>query len=116
MIRGIGTDIVKVNRFECLDESFLSRIFTGTEIEEAKRRQKPAEFYASRFAAKEAFSKALGTGFRSFSPVDVEVVEDNLGKPSFRLHGNAKLFSSELPVFLSISHEDEYAIAMVVIE
>ena len=79
------------------------------------------EYYAARFAAKEAFSKALGTGLQGFSLTDVYVTKDDGGKPSLCVTGKAAGLLSRLcgegsAVHLSLSHEKEYAVAFVVIE
>lgn len=112
MIKGIGVDICRCSRFEGKERCFLERIFTDEELSISSR----SEYLASRFAAKEAFSKALGTGIRGFSLKEISVREDELGKPYLFLSGRAALMASGLSVFLSISHEREYAVAMVVVE
>ena len=111
MIIGIGTDIVENERFSAQKEGLLERLFTAYEIEESKKRVNKAEYFASRYAAKEAASKALGSGFRSLSPLDIEIREDDLGKPYLAVKGK-----ESLSFHLSISHEREYSVAMVVID
>lgn len=113
MIVGIGVDIADNARFESLGEGFLKRIFTPLEISEGELRAKKGEFFASRFASKEAFSKALGTGLVGLSPREIEIIEDEKGKPSIRL---LKALDKEYKIHLSLSHEKEMSIAMVVIE
>ena len=110
MIRGIGVDIVRCSRMEGKEPRFYERFLSAEEL----RHEVTAEYAASRFAAKEAFSKALGTGIRGFSMKEVSVVCDDLGRPSFRLEGNAEALARGLAFHLSISHEREYAVAMVV--
>ncbi len=111
MIVGIGTDIVENRRFSALSDGMLRKLFTEYEMNEGAERAKSAEYYASRFAAKEAVSKALGTGFRGLSAADIEIHEDGNGRPYPIVKGHEdKLFH------LSISHEAEYSVAMVVVE
>lgn len=113
MILGIGVDIVSNSRFNEMKEGLLRRLFTSNELDKASLSERMCEFYASRFAAKEAFAKALGTGFRGISPKDIEIIEDELGKPSIRLMKDIKM---DIIIHLSISHERDSSIAMVVIE
>ena len=111
MVRGIGTDIVTNSRFDGRDEKFLRRIFTAYELEEMEKRANRTEYLASRFAAKEAVAKALGTGFVGITPLDIEVREDEKGRPyvEFRRDMGVK-------IHLSISHEKDSSIAMAVAE
>ncbi|MCI8726409.1 MAG: holo-ACP synthase [Hungatella sp.] len=118
MIVGIGTDLVEIARVEkaCEKQAFLSRIYTQEERRQAGER---ALKLSGDFAVKEAVAKALGTGFRKFMPVDIEVLRDELGKPYVILHGEARRLSKELGVtqiHVSISNEKEYALAYVVAE
>lgn len=121
MIHGIGVDMVEIERMSDshMKEYVINRLFHPIEIagipEQEQRRK---EYLASRFAAKEAFVKALHTGFRAISPKDIGIISDKLGKPSFvytdRVTQLLPLnFSS---VHLSISHEKHHAIAFVVVE
>jgi holo-[acyl-carrier protein] synthase len=124
MISGIGTDIVAVERFQrFLDENntaLLQRLFTQYERDLCTKRKDSASCLAARFAAKEAFLKALGTGLRDgISWLDMEVVLNNLGKPDLLLTGRAyELFESQglSRSFVSLSHDGGNAIAMVVLE
>ena len=116
MVRGIGVDIVDNRRFENPKEGFLRRIFTSSELEEAGKRTSRSEFYASRFASKEAFVKAIGTGFRAIQPLDVEIMEDGLGRPYIVRTEKLEEYLHDTEVFLSISHEKENSIAMVVLD
>ncbi len=124
MIYGIGTDIVEISRFERFirehNTPLLERLFTAGEMEYCAARRHSAQHYALRFAAKEAFVKALGTGIRDgLAWKQMEVVNDALGKPQLQLYGRAaELFAAlELRhVFLSLSHDGNSAIAMVVVE
>lgn len=113
MILGIGIDIVSNSRFEGKSRGFLEKLFTERELEVAVTHPSLNEYYASRFAAKEAFVKALGTGFRNIAPADIEIYEDELGKPYIRV---LKALGFDGTVHLSISHERDSSIAMVVIE
>jgi len=122
MIYGIGTDIVENSRFEkwIHNETMLNRFFNKDEIIETTNDQKLIEHYASRFAAKEAFVKALGTGFADFELKDICVVHDEFGKPLLRVEGAAldllKKRCQNYKLQLSLSHEKNYAIAFVIIE
>ena len=116
MVKGIGVDIVDNRRFDEPKEGLLRRIFTDSELEEASHRVTRSEFYASRFASKEAFVKALGTGFRAIQPLDVEIAEDDLGKPYVVRTEKLESYLKDTEVFLSISHEKENSIAMVVLD
>ncbi|UCG14066.1 MAG: holo-ACP synthase [Deltaproteobacteria bacterium] len=124
MIRGVGIDLVNVARMERAVERwgrrFLERVFTLAEIDLCLSRARPANCLALRFAAKEAFAKALGLGLRSgLRWRDVEVVHDHLGKPGLRLHNRADQLLAEAAadgVWLSLSDERDSAIAVVVLE
>ncbi len=117
MILGIGTDIVDINRMKKAIErdAFIKKVFVDSEKERAI---KNAETAAGIFAAKEAFVKALGTGFWPVKPTDIEIAKTAEGKPYFVLYGEAKkcLEENNAVVYLSISHERDYATAFVVIE
>lgn len=124
MIAGIGTDIVLFERFQrFIDEgndSLLRRLFTERERAVCTARKGTAACYAARFAAKEAFLKALGSGLRDgLSWHDMEVINDDLGKPELHLSGKAEDIFNDRQlhrIFLSISHDGGYAVAMVVLE
>lgn len=124
MIIGIGTDIVEVVRMEkMLDEhgdSFIEKIFTDHEKNESGKRKDQAQYFAGRWAAKEALSKALGCGFGVHCGwKDITILNADNGKPELTLTGTALRTSQELGVnsiHLSISHEKHYACASVVIE
>lgn len=119
MIKGIGTDIIEIERIikSADKQSFLDKIYT---IPEQKLfHGKNYEFLAGRFAAKEAISKALGTGFKGCSPLEIEIIRKNSGQPYVNLYGNAKRIFDELGgknVFISISHSRDNAVAYAVIE
>jgi len=124
MIFGIGTDIVKVSRMaENLDKygsRFAKRILSESEYQAFLDKVKPEIFLAKRFAAKEAAVKALGTGFRyGISMHHIFVESDELGKPNLQFVDAAKKFIEENNItqsHLSISDEQEYAIAYVILE
>jgi holo-[acyl-carrier protein] synthase len=128
MILGIGNDIVDITRVEkTLDRfgaRFVDRIFTETEKRKSDRRTLRAASYAKRFAAKEACSKALGTGFRNgVFWKDMGVVNEPSGRPTMVLTGGAKAQLDRLTpqgmtakVFLTITDDMPYAQAVVIIE
>lgn len=124
MIAGIGTDIVAIDRFQrFVDEgntALLRRLFTVQEMEFCSSRKNSAASLSARFAAKEAFLKALGTGLRDgISWHDIEVANDRLGKPELILSGRAiEVFMEHglSTAFLSLTHDGGVAVAMVVLE
>lgn len=124
MIFGTGVDIVEIARFERFlaqgNDALIRRLFTDLEIGYCSEKRLAAQHYALRFAAKESFLKALGTGLRDgLSWQDVEVVNDELGKPSLKLYGKAQEMFARADLtgcFLSLSHDAGCAIAMVVLE
>ena len=122
MIIGIGTDIIEIQRIEKVIQKtprFYKTVYTKEEQAYYEAGHKKVESLAGAFAAKEAVSKALGTGFREFSPCDIEIIRNELGKPEVKLHGGAKEVADKLgtnQVHLSISHCQTYAVAYVVIE
>lgn len=116
MILGIGTDMIEIARIKkaCEKKAFLSRTYTECECRQAKGN---ASVLAGNFAIKEAAAKALGTGFRQFMPIDVEVLRDELGKPYVVLYGGAKERADELGmkhIQASITNTTEYALGFVV--
>lgn len=122
MIFGTGVDITEVSRFKKWVESpgMLERFFNPLEMKDFKSVQKACEHYAARFAAKEAFSKALGTGLAGFDLKDVYVLNDENGKPFIELeHSALELFEQRCgksKIHLSLSHEKQYAVSYVIIE
>ncbi len=122
MIVGLGTDLVDVPRFSksIENESFIRRVFSSAEIEYCNSVANKAERFAARFAAKEAFAKALGTGFREgMAFKEVEVVNNENGKPSIQLIGaTAKALSNVnmAKVLLTISHTTTMATATVILQ
>jgi len=122
VIFGIGVDVVHIQRIEhWLSVPGLSeRFFHPDELAQARSRGQSAPMsLAARFAAKEAFGKALGTGLRAMRLADIEVCNDTRGRPSIRLHGTALArfqAAGAGSVHLSLTHERDNAIAMVVVE
>jgi holo-[acyl-carrier protein] synthase len=124
MIVGIGIDTVSISRLEKLielrGEKFLRKVFSQSEIEEGMKREKSAAFFAARFAAREAFVKALGTGFRrGVSIRDIEVKKADLGRPelSFTARVEDMLRASGIArCHLSITHDGDSAQAIVILE
>ena len=123
-IIGNGVDIVDNTRIKnaIKNKFFVSRIFTVNEIKKSKNLKNKANYFAKRFAAKEAFVKALGEGFRNninFS--DIDVTNDKKGKPIINISTNIKKFLkkkfnlNKFKIFLSLSDEKKYSIAYVII-
>lgn len=121
MIKGIGIDLVDIDRFaETLERdegSFVKKIFTDNETAYCKSKPNPVQHFAARFAAKEALAKAVKTGWSGvFRWKDVEVVNDPAGAPDVILHNELKDALKNASVHLSISHSDTAVTAVVVIE
>ena len=121
MIIGIGTDIIEIDRIKAAIErtpSFLNKAFTEKEIELFKVKEMRVETIAGNFAAKEALSKALGTGFRGYSLQDFEILRDQLGKPIVNISKKAreKIGGRVLNINVSISHNKSNAIAFAIVE
>ncbi len=124
MIAGIGTDIVEIERIqrsiEKHGQAFLEEVFTSNEIEYCQQKANPYESFAARFAAKEAFFKAIGTGWRyNFKFPEVEVQKDDKGAPFIVLNGAVKEYYQELSIqsiHVSLSHTKQYAQAFVILE
>jgi holo-[acyl-carrier protein] synthase len=124
-ILGIGVDIVDNSRIakSLKNKLFIKRIFSNSEILIAKMTKDKKNYYAKRFAAKEAFAKSLGTGFRNnLNFNDISIIKDKLGKPSFIISEKIKRIvkkefkTSSFNFFLSISDEKKYSIAYVVLQ
>ena len=124
-IIGNGVDIIKNSRINnsLKIKGFLKRIFTEKEIQQGKKLKNKINFYAKRFAAKEAFVKAIGTGFRSdINFIDIEIKNYKNGKPYIFLSKKLKNFLKKkfkfqkYKVFLSLSDEKDYSIAFVIID
>ena len=121
MIVGIGNDIIEIERIEkaISKEGFKNKIYTQRELENIKKRGNRAETYAGVFSAKEAISKAIGTGVREFFLTDLEILNDDLGKPyvvvSEKLDKIIKSKKKDYQIEISISHSKKYATAMAII-
>lgn len=120
-LRGIGVDAVKISRMDVtrMGMHVIKRMFHNQEVAQLQTmEQGQSEFLASRFAAKEALVKALGTGFKGISPSEIAVVVDDLGKPEFLLTSEFRhRFNVEKAIFhLSLTHDGDLAIAFVVVE
>ncbi|MBC9932552.1 holo-ACP synthase [Chitinophaga qingshengii] len=123
MIVGIGTDITDVTRIAAQlakGNGFRDLVFTPQEIAYCDQQAAPAESYAARFAAKEAFLKALGTGWGNggVNFNEIEIRNDAAGKPElFLLTDNARYTSLGVKkIWVSLSHEKNAAVAMVILE
>tara|TARA_Y100001970_G_scaffold293270_1_gene438963 strand:- start:2236 stop:2625 length:390 start_codon:yes stop_codon:yes gene_type:complete len=123
-IVGNGVDIIKNSRIKksLKIKGFVKRVFTKEEINKSKKLNNKVNYFAKRFAAKEAFVKAIGEGFRNninFSDIDIK--NDKKGKPLINISNNAKKILkkkfklSKYKIFLSLSDEKKYSIAYVII-
>ncbi len=118
-IFGIGIDVVEVDRIAAIIERhgalFLEKLFTAAERSYCESHKQPALHYAARFAAKEAVSKALGTGIGGQAGwLDLEITRDSLGAPKLVLSGNAAAFAAEkgiTEIQISLTHARDYAAA-----
>jgi holo-[acyl-carrier protein] synthase len=122
MIIGTGVDIIEIDRIKRAAErtkSFMSKVYSENEIVLFREKGMRMESVAGNFAAKEAISKALGTGIRGFQLKDIEIVRNGIGKPEVYLYGRAKIIA-ELKgvksIHISISHSKNDAIAFAVLE
>ena len=123
-IYGIGTDISNINRIKknLKNKNFIHKVFNKNEINKCNKQVNKANCYAKRFAAKEAFSKALGTGIsKGINFREIIVFNIKSGKPGIKLLGNTKkiinkiLNKKKINIFLSLSDDKPFAIATVVI-
>jgi holo-[acyl-carrier protein] synthase len=120
-IFGIGIDLVKVARvkdaLERFPKRFRARVFTPSEVAFCESLADKYPSYAGRFAAKEAFSKALGTGLRgAIGWNEIDILDNEKTRPTIRVSGRAEKILAGRRVHLSISHLPDYATAIVVIE
>ena len=123
MIFGVGIDSIEVKRIkkqiDCSNK-FKEKVFTAKEIEYCESKKNYAESYAARFAAKEAFLKAIGTGWSDgLQFKDIEILNDEKGRPKVYLHGKAKqiILDNELNnIQVSLSHLKEIASAIIILE
>tara|TARA_B110001452_G_scaffold241701_1_gene224028 strand:+ start:184 stop:564 length:381 start_codon:yes stop_codon:yes gene_type:complete len=122
-IYGVGIDIIKVSRIKSSlkNKNFKKKIFSNNEIKIIEKKNNKITGYAKKFASKEAFSKALGTGISGgMSFKEISVINDKKGRPYIELFGKTKLIVKQIikkkfKIFLSISDEKKYALAIVVI-
>ena len=124
-ILGIGVDVIKNKRIQNLikNKNFIHKIFGKNEIKNSKRILDKTNYFAKRFAAKEALAKSLGTGFRNkLNLKDIEILNDKIGKPYY--HKSKKInniivkrFKTEkYNLFLSISDEKDYSVAFTILQ
>ncbi len=121
MIKGIGVDIIEIERIKASMEKdggrFTAKVFTDAEIAYCSSKQNAAQHYAARFAAKEAVSKALSTGWSgAFRWKDVEITNDASGRPKVTLSGALGINLKGSAVMVSLSHSETHVVAMAVIE
>lgn len=114
----VGIDMVEIERIResAESEKFLSKVFAQEELDYAFKKKNSAESLAAFFAAKEAFVKAMGSGFRGFSPKEIYIIHDENGKPLLRFSGKAaeKIKKSNLDFDVSLTHTDTFAAAVVI--
>ena len=124
-ILGIGIDIINNKRIKNLikNKTFINRIFGSKEVKISNKILNKTNYFAKRFAAKEAFAKAVGTGFKNeLNFKDIEILNDKLGKPNYTINSKIKNFIQKkkkikrFNLFLSISDEREYSIAFTIIQ
>ena len=124
-ILGIGVDITKNNRIQNLirNKSFINRIFSINEVKLSKKNSNKTNYFAKRFAAKEALVKSIGTGFRNnLNFKDIEIFNDKIGKPYYfkskKINNiiNKKFKIKDYNLFLSISDEKDYSIAFTILQ
>jgi holo-[acyl-carrier protein] synthase len=123
MIIGIGVDIVEIHRIRNAlrgTQRMQERVFTEEEIQFCTSRKRQYQHFGGRFAAKEAALKALGTGWsRGIRWKEVEITDDETGKPILTFHGKAKEIFEQLSArtaWISITHSPDHAVAMVILE
>ena len=127
MILGVGIDLVSIKRIQELrsqfKQKFLQKVFTENEVVASQKKFSSEIFLAKRFAAKEAFSKALGLGLgRGINFCDIEIGNDDLGKPQIKILNGKEEFvkkhfcCEDFSIHLSLTDEDSLASAVVLIE
>tara|TARA_B100001093_G_C26713066_1_gene964341 strand:- start:777 stop:1160 length:384 start_codon:yes stop_codon:yes gene_type:complete len=122
-VHGIGTDIINISRIKksIKNKTFINRLFNKKEILKCKKLTNPHNCFAKRFSAKEAFSKALGTGIsKGINFNEIIILNKKNGKPYINLIGSTKkkvnkIFKKKFNIFLSLSDEEKYAVAFVII-
>ena len=122
-IFGAGIDLIEISRISksIKNKNFIDRIYSKSEIKKARSLKNKSSYFAKRFAAKEAFSKAIGTGIsEGISFKEISVVNNIKGKPTIKLSGKTKSVLlkkiKKAKVHLSLSDERKHAVAMVIIE
>ena len=124
-ILGIGVDIIINKRIQTLtkNNNFIQRVFSKNEVKLSKNNFNKTNFFAKRFAAKEAFAKSLGSGFRdNLNLRDIEILNDKIGKPYYLKSKkiNRIIFKKfkvkKYDLFLSISDEKEYSVAFTILQ
>lgn len=121
MIESIGIDIAEVGRIEQAvnrwGKRFLEKVYLPAEISFCEGRPGKYQSYAARFAAKEAVSKCLGTGFRrGVAPRQIEIMDNEKSRPTVSLHGAAAEYGKGFVIHLSLSHDRSMVVAMAVME
>jgi holo-[acyl-carrier protein] synthase len=124
MVLGVGMDIQGIKRMELAlkrgGERFLQRTFTTQEVDYCQKQAKPSQHFCGRFCAKEAFFKALGTGWaKGVKFSEVEIARAVSGKPLLHLNGQTKSIAKKhgiKKIWLSLSHSKDYAAATVILE
>ena len=124
-ILGIGVDVINNKRIYKLitNKSFIKRTFGKKEVDLSKKNSNKSNYFAKRFAAKEAFAKAMGTGFRNnLNFKDIEILNDKIGKPYYfkskKIDNiiNKKFKIKKYDLFLSISDEKDYSVAFTILQ
>ena len=122
MITGIGTDLIEIVRIQRAIEKnphFMERVYTANEIAYCQRKKNVWQSFAARFAAKEAVSKALGTGIGPVGLMEIEILNAENGQPKVVLHGKALQLAADRNIqrmHISLSHSEAYAMATAVLE
>ena len=125
IILGMGVDIVENIRIKksLKNKNFINRVFTTSEILYSKKIKDKLAYYSKRFAAKEAFAKAIGTGFRNgLNFKDISIINNKVGKPSFVISDKLKkIIKKQFKItsfnfFLSITDEKKYSVAFVILQ
>lgn len=111
-----GIDLVEISRIQqsLKNPRFLTRVFSENEIRLFENSGHATQSFAANFAAKEAFSKSLGTGIRGFKLTEVEILRDEYGAPILQLYGQAKEKAKGLLFTISLTHTEHYASAIVI--
>ncbi|MDP0489246.1 MAG: holo-ACP synthase [Fusobacterium sp. JB019] len=114
---GLGTDIIEISRIKkaIKNVKFLEKVYSSEELHLIGEKGNKAETYAGRFAAKEAISKAFGTGMREITFSNIEIINDDLGKPIIKFKNNIKAYEEKYLVEVSISHCKEYAVSTAIV-